>query len=233
MFSGLAATQERRSLRWTTLASFSLQAVLAALALVLPLFRPQTLTEAFANRRIFVPSSNGELQTQAHPVTVHTGGVTQRNILVVSTHPLIFGTNHPSADTSSPEAPQPDIGTATGGPGLPPLFDIHSTILPRPPAPVPLPTRRVSRVMEGNLIHRVEPQYPPIAKQLGIQGAVIVKAVISREGTIEQAHVISGQGMLSNAALDAIRQWKYRPYYLNNEPIEVETQITVNFILGR
>jgi protein TonB len=87
--------------------------------------------------------------------------------------------------------------------------------------------------MEGNLIHRVEPQYPPIAKQLGIQGAVIVKAVISREGAIEQAQVISGQGLLSNSALAAIRQWKYRPYYLNNEPIEVETQITVNFILGR
>lgn len=218
-------------MRWTTLASFSLQAVLAALALVLPLFRPQTLTEAFANRRIFVPSSNGELQTQAHPVTAHTDGATRRNILIVSTHPLTFGASHASSDTSGPEAPQPNVGTVTGGPDLPPMFDIHPAILPQPPAPPP--PGRVSRVMEGNLIHRVEPQYPPIAKQLGIQGAVIVKAVISREGSIEQAQVISGQGMLSNAALDAIRQWKYRPYYLNNEPIEVETQITVNFILGR
>ena len=74
-------------MRWTTLASFSLQAVLAALALVLPLFRPQTLTEAFANRRIFVPSSNGELQIQPHPVTGDPGRATQRNILVVSTPP--------------------------------------------------------------------------------------------------------------------------------------------------
>jgi len=85
--------------------------------------------------------------------------------------------------------------------------------------------------MEGNLVHRVEPQYPMIAKQLHIQGVVILKAVISREGRIEQAETVQGQDLLSRAALEAVRQWKYRPYYLNGEPVEVETQITVNFIL--
>ena len=230
MFSGLADTQERRSVGWTTLTSFSLQITLAAIALILPLFRPQTLTEAFANRRIFVPSPNGELQTQVRPVPVPSGSATQRNILVVSTHPLTFGARHPGAETAGAEAPQPNIGTATGPPGLPPLFDANATVLPR--QPVRAVNARISRVMEGNLIHRVEPQYPSIAKQLHIQGAVIIKAIISREGVIEQAQVISGQGMLSNAALAAIRQWKYRPYYLNNEAIEVETEITVNFILA-
>jgi protein TonB len=87
--------------------------------------------------------------------------------------------------------------------------------------------------MEGNLIHRVEPQYPLVAKQLRIQGSVIVKAVISREGTIELAQVVSGQGLLAPAALAAIRQWRYRPYLLNGDPVEVETQITVNFVLQR
>lgn len=87
--------------------------------------------------------------------------------------------------------------------------------------------------MEGNLVHRVEPQYPMIAKQLHIQGVVILKAVISREGRIEQAETVQGQDLLSRAALEAVRQWKYRPYYLNGEPVEVETQITVNFVLDR
>jgi len=87
--------------------------------------------------------------------------------------------------------------------------------------------------MEGNLVHRVEPQYPMIAKQLHIQGVVILKAVISREGRIEQAETVQGQDLLSRAALEAVRQWKYRPYYLNGEPVEVETQITVNFVLER
>ena len=70
-----------------------------------------------------------------------------------------------------------------------------------------------------------------IAKQLHIQGVVILKAVISREGRIEQAEAVQGQDLLSRAALEAVRQWKYRPYYLNGEPIEMETQITVNFVL--
>jgi periplasmic protein TonB len=82
------------------------------------------------------------------------------------------------------------------------------------------------------LIHRVEPQYPPIAKQLHIEGRVIVKAIISREGVITHAEAETGQTLLVQAALAAVRQWRYRPYYLNHEPIEVETEITVNFVLG-
>jgi protein TonB len=88
-------------------------------------------------------------------------------------------------------------------------------------------------MMEGNLIRRVEPQYPVIAKQLGVQGAVILKAIISRDGNIERVEVASGQTLLARAARDAVQQWKYRPYLLNGEPIEVETEITVNFVLQR
>ena len=86
--------------------------------------------------------------------------------------------------------------------------------------------------MEGNLVLRVEPQYPMTAKQLHIQGVVILKAVISREGRIA-AETVQGQDLPSRAALAAVRQWKYRPYYLNGEPVEVETKITVNFVLER
>jgi len=62
---------------------------------------------------------------------------------------------------------------------------------------------------------------------------VLIKAVISTEGNIEQAQVISGSPLLSKAALDAIRQWRYRSYLLNDKPVEVETEITVNFALTR
>jgi protein TonB len=85
--------------------------------------------------------------------------------------------------------------------------------------------------MEGNLIHKVEPQYPPIARQLHVEGMVIVKAFISRDGVITRAVAETGPPLLVQAALDAVRQWRYRPYYLNHEPIEVETEITVNFVL--
>ena len=85
--------------------------------------------------------------------------------------------------------------------------------------------------MESNLIHRVQPEYPQLARQARIQGTVVLRAVISREGRIENLQVLSGHPLLVPAALDAVRQWRYRPYSLNDQPVEVETQITVNFTL--
>jgi protein TonB len=87
-------------------------------------------------------------------------------------------------------------------------------------------------MLEGSLIRKVQPVYPPLAKTARIQGPVVLFAVISRAGTIDNLRVLSGHPMLVPAALDAVKQWQYRPYILNHEPIEVETQITVNFVLG-
>jgi len=86
--------------------------------------------------------------------------------------------------------------------------------------------------MEGNLIHRLQPAYPLLAVQTRTQGQVVLRAVISREGTIENLQVVSGHPLLVRAALEAVRQWRYRPYVLNGEPVEVETQVTVNFVLS-
>jgi protein TonB len=81
-------------------------------------------------------------------------------------------------------------------------------------------------------VHKVQPDYPPLARQARIQGAVVLQAVISRDGAIENLQVLSGHPMLVQAAVQAVRQWRYRPYVLNGEPVEVETQVTVNFVLG-
>jgi len=74
--------------------------------------------------------------------------------------------------------------------------------------------------------------YPPLARQARIQGPVQLRAVISKAGVIERLTVESGHPMLSGAAIDAVRQWRYRPYLLNDEPVEIETEITVNFVLS-
>jgi TonB family protein len=89
-----------------------------------------------------------------------------------------------------------------------------------------------SGVTQGLILHRVSPEYPEIARQAGIAGAVILKAVISKEGTIEDLQVISGHPLLRGAAIDAVKQWRYRPYLRNGEPVEVDTYITVNFALS-
>ena len=85
---------------------------------------------------------------------------------------------------------------------------------------------------EGNLIRKVQPAYPQLARTARIQGSVVLQAVISKEGAIENLKVLTGHPMLVQSAIDAVRQWRYRPYILNGDPIEVETQIVVNFSLA-
>jgi periplasmic protein TonB len=85
---------------------------------------------------------------------------------------------------------------------------------------------------EGDLVRKVLPTYPPLARSARIQGTVLLQATISKVGIIENLQLLSGHPMLAPAAIEAVRQWRYRPYILNNEPVEVETQITVNFSLG-
>ncbi len=104
--------------------------------------------------------------------------------------------------------------------------------------PVAVPKVAVSRVrvsqgvVSGLAISQPKPLYPQMARMARVQGAVILQAVISRNGAIENLRVVSGHPMLQQSALDAVRQWRYRPYLLNGEPVEVETQITVNFNLA-
>jgi protein TonB len=109
---------------------------------------------------------------------------------------------------------------------------IHAVAPPAPPAASTVRQFRTSRMLEGNLIRRVQPTYPPLARNARIQGKVVLTAIISKTGTIENLQLVSGHPMLVPAAIDAVSQWRYRPYILNGDPIEVETQITVNFTLS-
>jgi protein TonB len=84
----------------------------------------------------------------------------------------------------------------------------------------------------GLLIHSTAPIYPAIAKSAHVAGTVVLKATISKTGIVENVHFVSGPAMLSQAALDAVRTWRYKPYKLNNEPVEIETTVNVNFTLG-
>ncbi len=90
-----------------------------------------------------------------------------------------------------------------------------------------------SGVMAGNLIQKTMPQYPAIPKITRIQGTVVLQATISKAGLIQNLRVISGPAMLQQAALDAVRTWRYKPYLLNGEPVEVETTVNVVFTLGQ
>jgi protein TonB len=106
---------------------------------------------------------------------------------------------------------------------------------PAPPPPVPAakatPYRRGGIVQAANLIYQVNPVYPVIAKITHTQGVVILEAQINKDGSIDSLRVLSGSPLLAQAALDAVKQWKYRPTLLNGEPTDVITTITVTFTL--
>ncbi len=89
-----------------------------------------------------------------------------------------------------------------------------------------------SGVAQGLLLHEVKPQYPSQARQAHVQGTVVLQVVIGKDGAVQSLHVVSGHPMLNQAALDAVRRWRYKPYRLDGEPVEADTQINVNFTLA-
>jgi protein TonB len=132
----------------------------------------------------------------------------------------------PVASAEAPAVSMSGIAPADNG-GLPNLLDNHSST----PTPV-LQTVNVSKgVSQGLLFKQVQPKYPSNALRLRIEGAVELMATISKSGSISAVSVISGDPQLAHAALDAVKQWKYKPYLLNGSPVEIQTQITVKFKL--
>ncbi len=95
------------------------------------------------------------------------------------------------------------------------------------------PVRISSGVMDGIAILKTVPVYPAIARAAGVQGVVMLQATVSKNGTIENLRVESGPVMLRQAAVDAVKRWRYKPFLLNGEPVEVETTVNVVFSLGR
>jgi protein TonB len=231
------ATFPRRT--WTTLMSFGVQVVGVGILLLIPLIYTEGLP---ALRWMTAPLPTPAPLTAAVPAPrIRNSGASRsevfNGILVQPPHiPLV--TLQVDDRNVLPAPPDAEIGPGPGGPiGSPkgvlnPIYSASTFVPPLPPKPTARPAR-ISTMMEGNLIHRVQPTYPPLAKTAGIQGTVVLRAIISKEGTIENLTVQSGPPLLVKAALEAIAQWRYRPYLLNGDPFEVETQVTVNFVLNR
>src|SRR5579863_3076431 len=109
---------------------------------------------------------------------------------------------------------------------------ISSTPVAVPKVATPQRVRVSQGVSAGLLVRKVQPNYPPLARQARIQGQVVLRAVISKDGSIENLSLVSGHPMLAPAAIEAVKQWKYKPYLLNGEPVEVDTEVLVNFTLA-
>ena len=135
------------------------------------------------------------------------------------------------SQTNAADTPAPSMmvaATSAGG-SLPNLIGDPGTSA----KPV-LQTLNISQgVSQGMVIKKVQPSYPPNALRMHVEGAVQLLATIGKSGNITAVKTLSGEPTLARAALDAVKQWKYKPYYLNGEPVEIQTQVTVNFKLPR
>jgi TonB family protein len=154
--------------------------------------------------------------------------------VAIPQHVQTFSSQEPPSVTdvgASGSGPDP-VGALTeilgatnhGGPAIQP-----------PPQPVQRPKRPLLvsvGVMEARLIQRVEPTYPESARLLHMSGVVQLRAIIGTDGRVRELTALSGNPILANAAQAAVRQWRYLPTFLDNQPVEVETFITVTFVLG-
>jgi len=129
--------------------------------------------------------------------------------------------------------PSLDAVASTAKPGLPGMVSSAKVDVPKLAAAPPPPQRiQVSQgVTQGLLVRQVKPQYPPMARETRVEGDVLLSAVIDKDGVVSDVRAISGPALLIPPALQAVRQWRYKPYLLNGQPVEVETQIKVQFRL--
>jgi periplasmic protein TonB len=240
MFDGtLNSSWNERSRRGlSALTSFALQGLVAGTLLLFSLFRPAGLPSFHS---LSTPVSLGQPLGEPPAVGTHA----RENSAAAPNNPAItlrMPTRIPNEIPDMGDDTVPTVG-GFGGPnsGSAPIGDLRGVpnLLgdARPVLPAAVPTAkiaplRISHISEGNLIRKILPTYPALARSARIQGQVALQAVISKQGVIENLQVVSGHPMLVPAAIEAVRQWRYRPYILNNEPVEVETQITVNFSLG-
>jgi len=239
LVDGDTATKERdRRRRGKALGiSFAIESVVLTLLMAAPLMT--TVAQPHLNPTIFVPIAFGG----SHSPTQHLPSPIRR-FENFHSHSITF-TMKPAAQrpAAPPQQDDPQIAGADPLGGSPPpgetmIADLRPLVTTvQPPKEIKkAEERRAVRVSEpiqqAQLIARLQPRYPPLALQTRKEGTVVLHAIISRDGRITALEVVSGSAWFDQAALDAVRQWRYRPTYLGGEPVEVETTVTVIFRLS-
>jgi protein TonB len=236
-----AATVAQRG--WATLMSFGLEMAAVSVLLVVPLFVTQAVPafQPFAPPRMTSVTPDqirdamkllgGSLGESGNEVFRAPGQIPKGIVIAKGERPRGIPIDVCTDCVYDP--------TAKLGPG--PASNVLARLLePNGPAVHPVivkaaaaPAMRISHMDPGMLISSVEPRYPELAKRARVQGTVLLAALIDKNGRVANLHTVQGHPLLVEAALDAVRQWRYRPTILNGQPVEVETHIEVRFSLGQ
>ncbi len=226
---------------WTVAASAIVQAVIVGVFILIPLLVTEALPKETVAAWITAPAPpppppppppKVQVVKQVTPPMIQQGKLTAPTVIPKKVNII------------KEEQPPPDVaagvvGGVTGGVPGGSAGGVLGGIIggtgggPPPPPPKTPQTLRVGgNVQQANLIHQVMPVYPEIAKTAHIQGTVVLHAIIAKDGTVQELQYISGPPLLMRSAMDAVRQWRYRPTLLNGEPVKVDTTISVVFTLG-
>lgn len=218
--------------------AFLLEGIIVGIAILIPLIKTQALPTASLVSFLAAPPPPpppAPPPPAAPKIVVHQVSLSQL---------LKAPTVIPKKIVRIKDSARPNyVGVSGGVPGGVPggsasgvMGSMLSNLAPPPPPPpkavVPKVIRVGGDVEAAKAIYHPDPQYPPIAKMARIQGTVVLQALIAKDGTIEDLHVVSGSPMLANAAMEAVRQWRYEPTLLNGIPVEVATEIDVQFTLS-
>jgi periplasmic protein TonB len=228
----------------TTLVSLLLEALLVGVFVLVPLIFTQALpTEKLVTALVAPPPppppppppSAAKVEPSA-PKPVTKADISPDEIRVPTKIPTKVVETQEQASAAAPSVAGV-VGGVPGGVAGGQTGGVIGGVLGSVPTAVPkmeAPQRvRVSGgVVQGLLVHQVKPEYPPPARTAHIEGQVVLHAVIGKDGGVKQVQVLSGHPMLASAAQNAVKQWRYRPYVLNGQPVEVDTTINVNFTMA-
>ncbi len=240
MFESVALENPRITRRkWTTAVSFALQTTGLALLVLAPIRYTQAVAPKFAESIVApvgITNIDTETQPQHQQATGPTvpsqfhGGRLVFDGIPTNVHRIVDVANAQPVDSG-----YEGVFSGTGVENNSAIDILLNGMKPRtavgPPPNTHTKPYPISHLDEGMLIRRVQPVYPALAKQTRTEGKVLLAAVVDTQGRITNLRALSGHPFLIPAAIEAVQQWRYRPYILNGQAVEVETQITVNFIL--
>jgi len=223
---------------WATVGSLSFQSLLLLAIVVIPLFHTEILPGRETLTLLYAPPPAAAFNATRLRTPVSTPTYSSTSIAIAS--PVRKTQEAPPTSTGTMGGvvggvPGGVIGGVPGG-VLSEVLGRTRSVPVLAKAPEPAPSKRIhlaARVVEANLIHDVMPAYPPEAGRARIEGTVVLQAVIGKDGSVQDVRVESGLPILAQAAVDAVKQWRYRPYLLNGEPVEVDSRITIDFTLSR
>jgi len=227
---------------WTVILSGVVQATFLAVLILIPLIYTEALPKASLATLLIAPPP----PPPPPPPPAATPIVKVKpQVHLMDAGKLVAPKAIPKEVKIIKEEAEPDpgmMGAAGGVPGGVPGGQMGGVIggviggvgaAPPPPKANPGRIKQGGAVTQASLINKVQPNYPPLARQTRISGTVRLHAIISKDGSVQQLEVLSGHPLLVQAALDAVRQWRYRPTLLNGEAVEVDTTIDVIFSLNQ